>query len=359
MTDANTLEHAVAELGQNEALRNRLVEVLRDAEPDFARPDFEVREHVTGPVVDALFSQVDVLRKKLKNGLVFEFVYRSKIARDFVMSTKEAPDHVWEPQTTKLLVHLCQEAGNVAVGGAYFGDQAVFMAKAMEKKGGRCHCFEPNPEQSRMLARNTEINGLGNVVINQAALWSVNDVRIALMGSDSHAYPQVIMSDTEAAGRETFPAVTLDAYGREKGVEAFDLIMLDIEGGEMEALRGAESYLDQPKGEAPNLVFEIHRSYVDWSDGLENTDIVSFLTAKGYHVYSVRDYQSNVPMADQPIELIPPSETYLEGPPHGFNMLAVKDVGVTRDNIFRMRSGVSPKLLAHRNPKLHQPIKDD
>src|SRR3546814_18686565 len=72
-------------------------------------------------------------------------------------------------------------------------------------------------------------------------------------------------------------------------------------------------------------------------------------------LFAVRDYQANVPVADAPIELIRPQDTYLEGPPHGFNMLAVKDESVLQAPLFRFRSGVSPKLLMHRNPKLHQP----
>ncbi len=132
--------------------------------------------------------------------------------------------------------------------------------------------------------------------------------------------------------------------------------MLDIEGGEFAALRGASHYLNQPVGEAPHLIFEVHRNYVDWSDGLENTEIIKYLRNKGYSLYAIRDYQSNMPMGDQPIEIIRPEDIYLDGPPHGFNMLGTKDERILDPKLFRFCSGVSPKLLTHRDPQLHQPL---
>ncbi len=358
MSTDTDLTQILAQIGMNEALRDQLMQTLRQAEGQFARPGYEVREHLTGPIVDALYADSGVLRKRLRNGLVFEFVYRSKIARDFVMSAEPEPDHVWEPQTTKLLLHLCRGAKQVAIGGAYFGDQAVVLAQEMHKSGGCCHCFEPNTEQARMLSRNLAINGLENAVVNQLGLWSEDDARLQLVGHDSHAHPELVTGDDNEAPTGTFPTLTLDTYGRENEIDHFDLIMLDIEGGELPALKGARQYLGQPTGRAPSVVFEIHRHYVDWTDGLDKTEPVQLLQDLGYAVYAVRDYQSNVPMAGRPIELIPPTEIYLDGPPHGFNMLALKNTALLENDLFRIRHDVSPKLLFHRDPALHQPIDD-
>ncbi len=352
------LARILASIGRDEVLRDQLVAALRKAEGRFARPGYEVREHLTGPIVDALYAQSPVLRKTLRNGLVFEFVYRSKIARDFVMSPEPEPDHVWEPQTTKLLLHLCRGAKQVVIGGAYFGDQAVLLAHEMRDAGGTCHCFEPNTEQAGMLARNLEINGLTNAVVKRFGLWSEDGRRLRLVGHDSHAHPEIVKSEAQQGSTDSFPTLSLDTYGRENGIDRFDLIMLDIEGGELPALMGARRYLGQASDRAPNVVFEMHRHYVDWSHGLDQTEPLRFLQDLGYEVFAVRDYQSNVPMAGRPIELIPSAETYLEGPPHGFNMLAVKDAALIRNELFRIRHGVSPKLLFHRDPALHQPMTD-
>jgi hypothetical protein len=129
--------------------------------------------------------------------------------------------------------------------------------------------------------------------------------------------------------------------------------MLDIEGSELAALHGARTML--AAAHAPAVVFEMNRQYVDWSDGLRRTTIGSYLDGLGYELYAIRDYQSNVAMPNFPVELVPADTAYLEGPQHGFNMLAVRDPAILDDPLFRIVPDVSPKLLFHRDPALHAP----
>lgn len=346
------LSRALSGLAQNRACRDSLVALLKDFERAGQAQGINLREEVTGPIVDALYRDAGDLQKTLACGLEIHFSYRSKIARDFIMA-ENAPDHVWEPQTTKILLALGRDAGHAIIGGAYFGDHAVPLAAAMRAGGGICHCFEINPEQFALLRLNAHANGLSNLVANQRGLWDRDEASIVLVGDDSHAAPRET-ADPAAVG--AFPVVSINSYGRSHGISQIGLIMLDIEGGELQALQGASAYLGQPAPQAPNVIFEIHRSYVDWSRGLQDTGIVRLLEESGYSVFAIRDYQGNVPMANHPPEVIPAREVYLEGPPHGFNMLAVKDLAVLSREGFVVRHGVSPKLLFHRDPKLHQPL---
>ena len=70
---------------------------------------------------------------------------------------------------------------------------------------------------------------------------------------------------------------------------------------------------------------------------------------------AVRDFQSNVNLQGTPIELVPLDSVYLEGPPHGFNLVAVADPAVLAGSMFRIVPDVSPKLLRHRGAPLHRP----
>ena len=189
--------------------------------------------------------------------------------------------------------------------------------------------------------------------MNGIALWDSEDAALQLIGDDELGRPEQAQ---DLAKGPSIPATTLNAYGARHRVESIDLLMLDVEGGEHAILRGASRYLSQPAGKAPAVIFEIHRAYVDWSDGLDNTDIGRLLREHGYKLYAVRDYQSNVPMAGQPIELVDAADAYLQGPPHGFNMMAVKNEKLVQGPPFRICSGVSPKLLRHRDPRLHKPL---
>ena len=262
----------------------------------------------------------------------------------------EHPDHVWEPQTTRAALHFARSATAVVVGGAYIGDHAVLMARAMRGRGV-VHCFEPS-SNAELLAKNARNNGIDNIVVNRMGLWSQDNAHLVLVGDDSHAHPEIAKAGTAGA----FQAVTIDGYGARNAIDHVDLILLDIEGGEYDALTGSSRYLSQAPGTAPAVLFEVHRSYTDWSQGLDKTPIVQLLVGHGYQVFALRDYNSNVPMSGKAIELVDTQSVWLEGPPHGFNMLAVKSIDGLEAACFRFVRGVSPKLLKHRNPKLHAPL---
>ena len=350
--EKDNLWKALARIGQQDGLRLEFLELCRKVESVLAEENVSIRDEVTAPIIDALHEDVGVLHCNLDSGIDFAFLYRSKIAREIVMAPDAKPDHLWEPQTTKLLLHLCQNHRDVLVGGAYSGDQAILMADRLGVCGGRLHAFEPNSDQLEMLKHNAERNALDNIVFNRLGLWNESDDNLRLVGDDSFAHAEACGPDAE----DGFSTITIDDYGQRQGISTLGLIMLDIEGAELAALQGAQSYLSAPKQEAPSVVFEVHRSFVDWSQGLRNTPIVSLLLDQGYSVYAVRDFNANIPMRGQPVELVTLDSVYLEGPPHGFNMLAVKDEAILEADVFRICEGVSPKLLLHKDPALHHPM---
>ena len=267
MANEKALE-ALARIGETEDWRQAMIRQLLAFEGEIKAPGVDVREDLTGPLVDAMFDGDEIVQRTLSNGAKFEFLYRSKIARDFVMSQPEHPDHAWEPQTSRILVRLAKGAQQVVIGGAYFGDHAVLIAREIAPAGGVVHAFEPNSQQRGMLARNAELNGLTNVRPRPEGLWHDSSTNLKLVGYDSFANAEVA-----EAGDDTFKTVTIADYLAAAGVDRLDLIVLDIEGAELGALKGAHPFLAAPAGEAPAILFEVHRHYVDWSNGLANTEV--------------------------------------------------------------------------------------
>lgn len=344
--DGTRLQHAMQTLGRDTALRARMIDFLRECESKIVCQG-SVRDEVVGPIVDALHLDTDQYDKVLADGTRFQFLYRTKIARDFLLSDSAHPSHVWEPQTTKLLQELGRDLmGDVLVGGAYFGDQAVLVARQLAGRDLKVHCFEPNPQQAQMLRRNIELNHLHNVVVNVAGLWFRSGERMRLDGFDSFANMVTVQ---DGSG---FDTVAIDDYAQLQG-RRIGLIQLDIEGAELSALQGAEQVLARDN---PYVVFELHRTYVDWSHGLRATPLCRLLLDMEYTLYAVRDINSHREMPGQPIELVPIDSVYLEGPPHGFNMLAVPEDARVQIGAFRIVEGVSPKLLPHKTPHLHHPV---
>jgi FkbM family methyltransferase len=303
------------------------------------------------PIVRDVVEREGRHRLELQDDLVLEISTLSRIEQAALLSTARHPDHVWEPQTTRLLSLLSRGSGDVVVGGAYIGDQVIPIAHALRRAGDATtvHAFEPMAAAYAQLSRNVALNSLANVVTHLQALWDDAAASLALEGPPALA--RCVPSEPSAAIAST----TIDGYVAERRLDRVGLIMLDLEGGEERALRGARSQLARTAESAPNLVFEVHRDYVDWSEGLSKTSPVALVASLGYTAYAVRDYHDNVAMAGRPIELVPVDSVYLDGPPHGFNLLATKDPDLVRRLDVAIVEGVSPKLLAHGDPRLHRP----
>ena len=352
VADNSMLAQALAAAGKDQKLRSAIFDALRRAEADADDPA-GFREQVRWPLILSLLSEAKTHTVVLENGLIFEVSPDSRIEQALLLSSEEHPDHVWEPQTTKLLTALAAETTNVIVGGAYIGDHVLFLARAVGGgvTPGVIHAFEPMQRPFERLLHNLRVNDIENVIANRLGLWDRSQVILTVEGHLGLASSKPDAEDN--TGGERIESISIDEYVESRQVSPVGLIMLDTEGGEEKALAGARETIAK---HAPNIVFEIHRNFVDWSEGLEKTSIIDFLQSRGYSVFAIRDFHSNYAMADHPIEIIPVSRVYLEGPPHGFNALATTDPDLVKRLELRIVENVSPKLLLHKDPALHQPI---
>ncbi len=123
-----------------------------------------------------------------------------------------------------------RDGGVYADLGAYDGDTVLEYAEACGGNYRHIYAFEPNPKNFRKLKRNTE--GLANFTAFNAGAWSGNgSIKVTKgMGRMSRASDS---GETEAAALAVDSAVP----GR------IDLIKLDVEGSELEAIAGAEKHL--------------------------------------------------------------------------------------------------------------------
>jgi FkbM family methyltransferase len=107
---------------------------------------------------------------------------------------------------------------------------------------GRAEClaFEPEPGNAARLAANAALNGLDNVTVIEAAVWSASGmVSLSVTGPVGTGTHSVAEWDDGAARR--VPAVTIDELGAQGRPP--DVLKLDAEGAELEVLRGASATL--------------------------------------------------------------------------------------------------------------------
>jgi FkbM family methyltransferase len=137
--------------------------------------------------------------------------------------------------------------------GANIGLFSLFAARIVGE-GGRVFSFEPDAENAARLRRNVARNNVSNVIVVEAGAWSssgaVNFVT-ADASSPDRGTGQFIDCENRA-GRAT-QCFSLDDFV--VGAPPPDAIKCDIEGAEVEALRGAEKLL---RARHPWIVCETH-----------------------------------------------------------------------------------------------------
>jgi len=159
--------------------------------------------------------------------------------------------------------------------GANIGFFSLVAARIVGE-GGHVFSFEPDAEVAARLRRNIARNNLSNVTVVEAGLWSSSG-KMNFVAADSRSPDRgtgQFVGEENPRGKPT-PCVALDDFVA--GARPPDAIKCDVEGAEIEALRGAETVL---RASQPWVLCETH------SEANER-DAREFLRNLGYNVESV------------------------------------------------------------------------
>jgi FkbM family methyltransferase len=139
----------------------------------------------------------------------------------------------------KLLVEAIPEGGTVLEGGAHLGVMTLFAARAAGS-GGRVFTFEPNAETLPILQQNVDANGFTDrvtvVPLGLSAEEATHTFYVSGGGETSSLHDPGTASHsitiTTVPADDWFPTDT-----------RLDVVKLDIEGNEVEAVRGMQRLL--------------------------------------------------------------------------------------------------------------------
>jgi FkbM family methyltransferase len=121
---------------------------------------------------------------------------------------------------------------------------------------GAVHSFEPTPGDRRLLEMNLGANDVANVVVDPRALSHVEgSVRFATFSSPGVNHVATGSEPADARFIEV-EATTLDAYVFDQRHDPPTFIKMDVEGGELDVLLGAERLFSACR---PVLVAEVRR----------------------------------------------------------------------------------------------------
>jgi FkbM family methyltransferase len=134
--------------------------------------------------------------------------------------------------------------------GANIGFFAVLAARLVGNSG-RVYAFEPNPECSTEVRRNADLNGFSHVEVVEAAVSSKSG-RARLRLGDTNLSSAIAGSSD--AGIDV-ALTTVDDFMRDRSPRPPTLVMIDVEGAEIDVLRGMRETITR---HCPVIMCEVH-----------------------------------------------------------------------------------------------------
>jgi len=163
------------------------------------------------------------------------------------LSLKEASVDSWIFEQYNLS-GLCEvSSGDFVVdGGAFKGETAFWF---LSKGAGKVYAFEGDAINFEVLSKNVRLNRVEDKIIPIKALLSDKDgvSMIKMTGSGS--------SSTLANGGTEVESITLDSFVFKNNIEHIDFIKLDVEGGELDVLKGARETIKKFK---PKMAISVY-----------------------------------------------------------------------------------------------------
>jgi len=151
------------------------------------------------------------------------------------------------------------EAGDIVIdAGGCYGDTALYFAHEVGIKG-RVYSFEFMPESLAIFQQNMALNRelSQRIDLVRRAVWSQSGAQLFIEGSGPGTRVRTKASRPDATRVET---LTIDDLASNKNLNSVDFIKMDIEGAELEALRGAENTIRQFR---PKLAISVYHNFND------------------------------------------------------------------------------------------------
>lgn len=149
----------------------------------------------------------------------------------------------------------------------------------MTQPNSKVYTFEPVTYLYDICKKNIEINKYNDsVILSKLALSkergemdiSIDTLRSSLKNIDNNA------------DIETAQLVSLDSFVQDNDIKSVDLMLLDVEGAELDVLLGAKEILRSNSN--PEIIFEVIKDNIGLS-----YKIIELLKSYGYKFYSIKD----------------------------------------------------------------------
>jgi FkbM family methyltransferase len=180
---------------------------------------------------------------------------------------------------------ICEAGDTIIEVGANIGTESLFFSRVVGPTG-KVHCFEPLPDNVRILQEQIALNGISNIQLHQAAVGKQT-------GQTRFRIPSETMNFGEGhIAHEGLPAdvttievevVTLDSLFEQGSIRSPRLVCMDVQGHEPFVLRGAVRLLSECR---PIVILEIEPQFL-LDNGQSPASILEQMQSLDYRCWSI------------------------------------------------------------------------
>jgi len=186
----------------------------------------------------------------------------------------------YEPNEFMFLSRVLQPGMTFIDVGANDGLYSLFASRRVGP-AGKVFAFEPSPREYDRLIKNISLNRLTNVVPLQTAASDragTATLRIAGFGHEGQNTLGNFSYEITGKGTEHVSITTLDEVVRASRIEQVDVIKMDVEGGELTALRGGAALIERFR---PLILLELLEIALQ-HQGANRQSVIKFLQERDY-----------------------------------------------------------------------------
>ena len=145
---------------------------------------------------------------------------------------------LYEPEKTRAVRALLKPGETFVDVGGNKGDFARFAAK-IAGENGKVVCIEPEPTNYGWIRRSVELNGYRNIQVCNLALSDRDGESLLHLGTKSGFHTLLEGAPDREQGLLTVKTRRLDSLLQELGVPVVNVLKIDVEGAEIQVLKGA------------------------------------------------------------------------------------------------------------------------
>jgi FkbM family methyltransferase len=188
---------------------------------------------------------------------------------------------VHEPFTVEALQSVLHSGATFVDLGSNEGYFSIIASKLVGRTG-MVYAVEPQQRLQAVLQRNIDMNQARNITVRSCAVSDQVGTQQLHLAPDTNTGSSGFYRATRYHTRvESVDTVTLSGFFKKEHIDHCDLLKIDIEGHEHEAVLGSSEVFQS--GVIKALALEVHHEILR-RRGLDAKEITEFLARCGYHL---------------------------------------------------------------------------